>query len=104
MNRTYTAKNLKTDSALGLLNGLFFSSINSIYTIALNKPYAPNATIKEKSLAISRKFFIQTSKLSLVFLGANIVFGYTKKKEFESHYAFALAVGAGYLLLTLLKV
>ena len=104
MNTPYTVKNFKTDSTLGLLNGLFFSSINSLYTIALNKPYSQQDTWKVKSIAISKKFAIQTSKLSLVFLGANIVFGYTKKKEFESHYAFALAVGTGYLLLTLLRI
>lgn len=81
MNRSdYTYKNFKTDSTLGLLNGLFFSSINSIYTIALNKPYTADATSNAKALAVSKKFFVQTGKLSLVFLGANIVFGYTKKK------------------------
>jgi hypothetical protein len=81
MNRSdYTYKNFKTDSTLGLLNGIFFSSINSIYTIALNKPYNANATSKSKALSVSKKFLVQTSKLSLVFLGANIVFGYTKKK------------------------
>ena len=81
MNRPdYTYKNFKTDSTLGLLNGLFFCSINSIYTIALNKPYAADETSKAKLLAVSKKFLIQTGKLSFVFLGANIVFGYTKKK------------------------
>lgn len=39
MSRAYTPKDFKTDSTVGLLNGLFFSSIYSFYNLALNKPY-----------------------------------------------------------------
>lgn len=80
MERPYTFKDFKTDSTLGLLNGIFFASIYSFYSISLNKPYAPELPWKTKSKAISRIFLVNTGKLSMVFLGANVVYGYTKRK------------------------
>lgn len=82
MERPYTIKDLKTDSTLGLLNGVFFTSIYSLYNIALNKPYVPSSTWGAKAKTISRILLTNTCKLSVVFLGANIVYGYTKRKEF----------------------
>lgn len=80
MERPYTTKDLKTDATLGLLNGIFFTSIYSLYNITLNKPYASAPTWQAKTRTISRILLTNTCKLSAVFLGANVVYGYTKRK------------------------
>ena len=82
MAESYTAKDMKTDSTLGILNGFFFSSIYSFYNMALNKPYEPHLHWKSKVKIVSRNYLITTSKLCIVFLGSNLVHGYTKRKEF----------------------
>ena len=104
MANEYTLRNAKADGLQGLINGVIFTSIYSVFRVATDKITIPGADIKDKARSSARIFGSNYMKLTPMFIGTSLVYGYAKKKGYNETYSILLASAVGFALLYTVKL